>query len=225
MFGRGNDRRRSAADALRTLMFGDAASDEWRPRDDQPASSEPWLSFAEASTCAQSGDAEGAARAWRRVTSMEGIEARHVLQAWHFLRGVGIEPSADHSSEVLGVVAEVATENGHDLLAAYRDGSVRYLNVSGKVLVVEPGASDPQTDDAVRHWIGVGQGLARVVGVWDQPELPPLSKGDSRMMMLTPGGHRFGQGPAQALRQDPAAATFFDAATRVLVKVTTLSGL
>jgi hypothetical protein len=34
-------------------------------------------------------------------------------------------------------------------------------------------------------------------------------------MMLTPGGHRFGQAPVTALSQDPKAGPFLTAATSV----------
>jgi hypothetical protein len=41
--------------------------------------------------------------------------------------------------------------------------------------------------------------------------------------MLTRIGPHFGQGPDDALRADPAAAAFFDAATRTLLAVVDLS--
>jgi hypothetical protein len=222
MFRRGRDRRPTAAEALRPLLYGDVAPEQWRSPSGEPATAEPWRSFEQALAYMRAGDMARACGEWQRVTTMDGVGSRNVLQAWRFLRDAGIRPSAEVSADVIGVVAEVAVAGGHDLLAAYRDGSVRYLNYSGKVLVVEPDATTAQLADAVRRWLQVAQALAQVVDVWDQPQLPPLPSGDSRIMMLTPLGMRFGQGPDGALRQDRAADAFLTAATEVLTTVMAL---
>jgi hypothetical protein len=145
-----------------------------------------------------------------------------VLQAWHYLRAAGVQPDGDVASVVLGAAAEVAVEDKHDLLVAYRDGGVRYLNWGGKLAVVEPG-NIPAVDDAVSAWLAVADVVARAVGVWDQDALPRLPAGHSRILMLSPGGKRFGQGPDDLLRADPPAAGFLTAATRLLLAVTAAS--
>jgi hypothetical protein len=99
-----------------------------------------------------------------------------------------------------------------------RDGGIRYLNHSGKVAIVEPD-SLPAVEAAAQTWLEIAQTLAVNVGVWDQPELPDLPQGHTRIMMLTPAGKRFGQGPDAILRQDPSAEAFLAAATNVLVGV------
>ena len=55
---------------------------------------------------------------------------------------------------------------------------------------------------------------------WEQPSLPPLPAGHVRVMALTPGGPRFGQGPGPALTAGPLAATFPNAATALLQLLT-----
>ncbi|MEO7260668.1 MAG: hypothetical protein ABI047_05345 [Jatrophihabitantaceae bacterium] len=122
---------------------------------------------------------------------------------------------------MLAAVAEISVKSGHDLLVAYRDGGVRYLNQSGKVAIVE-GIADLAFTEAARAWLAVADELASTVGVWDQPQLPPLPSGDSRITMLTPEGPRFGQGPDSLLRTDAGAAAFLSAATNVLIAVTRL---
>jgi hypothetical protein len=47
-------------------------------------------------------------------------------------RGAG---QPDQARLVLGVAAEMPVRKGHDLLAAYRDGTARYLNYSGKAVI------------------------------------------------------------------------------------------
>jgi len=108
---------------------------------------------------------------------------------------------------------------GNDLLVAYRDGSARYLNYSGRILIWED-RSDAEVGAAIAGWLSAGQGIANAIGVWDQPSLPPLPPGQARVLMLTPGGHRFGQAPAAALTGDPMAGPFIAAAARILQLLT-----
>lgn len=210
----------TAADSLRLLLFGDRPVDEWPPPE-TVADGEPWASFVRARESQRSGDEHAAVEMWSDIAAQQAIESRHVLQAWHFLRAAGVSPAPETASYVLAAVAEVSVKTGHDLLVAYRDGGVRYLNHSGKVAIVE-GAADLAVTEATRAWLAVADELASTVGVWDQPQLPPLPSGDSRIMMLTPEGPRFGQGPDSLLRTDAGATAFLSAATNVLVAVTRL---
>jgi hypothetical protein len=211
----------SAAESLRPLLFGDRSLDQWPPPE-TIADAEPWASFVRARELEHTGRHDEAIDVWRQIASEPEIESRHILQAWHFLRAAGLTPPPDTATIVLGAVAEVAPPDGHDLLVAYRDGGVRYLNWSGKVAVVD-GTDAQALDSIVTAWLDLAGSLATVVGVWDQAQLPTLPPGHSRIMMLTPAGLRFGQGPDDLLRQDAPAAAFLEAATRVLVAVTNLT--
>lgn len=219
-FRRDRQVRPTAADSLRPLLYGDRSVDEW-PSSGTVADGEPWASFVRARELKRSGDEHAAVEIWSDIATQRETESRHVLQAWHFLRAAGVTPTPESASYVLAAVAEVSVKPGHDLLVAYRDGGVRYLNKSGKVAIVEPTA-DLACTEAARAWLAVADELASAVGVWDQPQLPPLPSGDSRIMMLTPEGPRFGQGPDSLLRADGAAAAFLSAATNVLLAVTRL---
>jgi hypothetical protein len=210
----------TAADLLRPLLYGDRSVDEWPPPG-TVADGEPWASFVRARELKRSGDEHAAVEIWSDIATQGDTESRHVLQAWRFLRAAGVSPTPESASYVLAAVAEISVKPGHDLLVAYRDGGVRYLNQSGKVAIVEATADHASTE-AARAWLAVADELAPMVGVWDQPQLPPLPSGDSRIMMLTPEGPRFGQGPDTLLREDAGAAAFLSAATNVLIAVTRL---
>jgi len=214
-------RRGNPADAsgvLRQTVFGDASLDVWAAQGaGRPG--EPWNSFEHARQLVQAGRRDEAVQIWQRVAVTEGLEARHTLQAWHFLRQAGQAPPADRVSLVLGATVEIPIQKSHDLLAAYRDGTARYLNHSGKAVIWED-RSDTAIQAAITDWLTAGQVIADAIGVWDQPALPPLPAGHARLMMLTPGGHRFGQAPAAALFQDPKAGPFLNAATRVMQLIT-----
>ena len=180
---------------------------------------EPWTSFQRARQLVQAGRRGEAMTIWQQIAVAEGLESRHTLQAWHFLRQAGQSPPVDRARLVLGVAVEMPVRMGHDLLAAYRDGSARYLNYSGKAVIWED-HSDARIQAAITAWLTAGRVIADAIGVWDQPSLPPLPAGQTRLMTLTPGGHRFGQAPVAALSQDPKAGPFLVAATSVLQLIT-----
>lgn len=212
-------RRASPADEMRQFVLGDAAVEVWAAAHGAGDGDEPWISFERARRLVQAGRRDDAVPIWQRIAAVDGLESRHTLQAWHFLRQAGRTPPPDQARLVLGTAVEMPVPEGHDLLVAYRDGSARYLNYSGKALVWED-HSDVGVQAAITGWLALGQAIADAIGVWDQPSLPPLPAGQARLLMLTPGGHRFGQGPVAALSQDPMAGPFITAATRVLQLIT-----
>jgi hypothetical protein len=200
------------------LIFGDRAIEDWPPSTSDGAS-DPWRSFVEARSALQRGATGEAEQRWREIAARGDVESRHVLQAWHFLRSIGVAPTGATAKEVLGAVAEVAVPQGHDLLAAYADGSVRYLHFSGAVAVIEERIA--AVDGPAQEMLAIGRSIVAAIGPWGGP-MPPLPTGHSRLTMLTPSGPHFGQGPDAALRADVPAGAFFDAATRALVAIVEL---
>lgn len=200
--------------ALSRFVYGDAPLDEWGAQGAGDCD-EPWSSFEQARQLLHAGQPGEAARIWRQIAFTEGLESRQILQAWHFLRQAGCPPAADRAKLVLGVGAEMPVHGAHDLLAAYRDGSARYLNYSGKAVVWED-RSVTDIQAAIDGWLARGQVIAAATGSWDQPSLPPLPAGHVRVMVLTPSGPHFGQGPAAGLSADPVAGSFLTAAASLL---------
>ena len=103
---------------LRDSLFGDQPLDHW-VGDGSLSQAFPWNAFAAARACVGNGDRDAAARKWREIVNHPGLEPRHYLQAWNFLRIAGHQPPAEISKQVLGVVVEVGLESVLDLLAAY----------------------------------------------------------------------------------------------------------
>lgn len=212
----------SAADSLRPLLYGDAPMHAWPPTAGSPDDAEPWGSFVRARNALASGRDDEAVRWWLSIARSPEVESRSVLQAWTFLRRNGVAPSDDESTVVHGVVVHASVgKHGHDILAAYRDGSSRYLNHSGKVVVAE---TPPAMTAAARAVVAAAAPLAGVVGVWDEPALPPVPLGHSRVLMLTPGGFRFGQGPQRALWEEPGVDVVVAAALELLTLLTGPAG-
>src|SRR5437016_2006439 len=91
---------------------------------------EPWRSFDEAVAARRAGREGEAAKALRRVLKT-GREVRAWLWALNGLRALGVPPSELWTETVFGVVVEVPMAGSLDTLAAYSDGSARYINQSG----------------------------------------------------------------------------------------------
>jgi hypothetical protein len=188
--------------------------EEWADQGaDHPG--EPWRSFERARMHFRTGEPDQAVHVWQEIVLTEGISSRHTLQAWHFMRQAGRLPSAEVAEVVLGAVAEVPMRGSHDLLAAYRDRTAKYVNYSRRATTWE-GGPEEQMEAAVGHWLAVAQIMASSIGPWNKMVLPPLPTGHARVAALTPNGPYFGQGPATLLSADSKADSFLGAATRVV---------
>jgi hypothetical protein len=91
----------------------------------------PLQTMAEAVQLANAGKKAEAIALYRRALTEPGVDTRLTLWIWSGLRELGQKPEPKFALEVLGVVAEVPVKNGYDTLAAYSDGTARYLNVGG----------------------------------------------------------------------------------------------
>jgi hypothetical protein len=206
--------------ALVPLLFGDCPIDQW-PGLGKPATDTPWDMFVAARLAFAVADNDEAIRLWREIASLPGIDSRHTLQAWTFLRGAGVQPGPEQARAVLGVVACVPVQTGHDVLAAYRDGSVRYINFSGAAVIIDDAPAPVRL--AAQQLLNRSSEIVGGIGPWTEPQLPPLPGGAARLMMLTPSGPHFGQGPYDALSADPIARQFLNTAFTLMKAVIGIS--
>ena len=205
---------------MRDTLFGDQPIETW-PRDaSNVAKLEPWSYFIQAREALQKGEVSTAIQLWQKVTDLPGLEARHYIQAWHFLRQNGVQPPADKAKKVYGVVAEVPMKDGLDLLAAYADFSARYWNYSGAGVVWEH--PNNSLDEAISLLLKIGQLVADQIGPWDKPRPPIPAAGEIRISMLTPSGLFFGQGPMNQLANDVMGKPLVGAATNLMLQMTKL---
>ncbi|MFD2721895.1 hypothetical protein ACFST9_24475 [Hymenobacter monticola] len=190
--------------AVREVLFGDVPVLEW-PRPDAPHRQEPpWSLFAAAQDAYRSGDAAAAIAALQQVLDTPGLESRHYLQAWHFLRTLGVAPSSDEARRVLGVVVEVSLPEGLDLVVAYADLTARYYNHSGAGVVWEMG--NDLADAPIQNLLAAGQTVVNVIGPSQEARRAAPPTGHVRVNSLTAGGLYFGEGPFNTLFNDPLAS-------------------
>jgi hypothetical protein len=206
---------------VREALFGDMPLDMW-PRSDTPAAVFPWSTFAQARNFLAAGNTEGAIGCWRHILSHSGLEPRHYLQAWHFLRQFGQKPTPESAKQLLGVVIEVTMPGGLDLLAAYPDHSARYYNYSGAGVVWEH--PDNSLDAAIDALLGASEKVVALIGPWDKARPPAPQRDEIRLNFLTPSGLHFGQGSMGVLAKDSMGGPVVQTATQLMQALITKSG-
>jgi len=209
LFGKKNE-----PNPLRETLFGDMPLDQWPPAG-SPSEEFPWSTFTLAQSHLATGHQDAAIACWRQIIESPGLEPRHSLQAWHFLRQHGQQPPPGIAKEILGVVVEVAMPKGLDLLAAYPDHSARYYNYSGAGVVWEH--PDNSMDSAIDDLLEAARLVVVQIGPWDQDRPAPPPKDHVRMSFLTPSGLHFGQGPMSALLKDPLGGGVLQSATALMM--------
>lgn len=118
------------------------------------------------------------------------------------------------------VIVEVPLDGGLDVLAAFSDGGVRYLNQTGKASIVE-GAGNP-VEPLARELMAAGQTVVDRIGPWDRPRLPPPKLGNVRISFVVSDGLYFGEGKFETLQQDAMAGPLLAKATELLQRVVAL---
>jgi hypothetical protein len=128
-------------------------------------------------------------------------EARPRILAYNLLRR---HSQAIAKKELLGVIIEVPLDAGLDVLAAYVDGSVRYINQTGKLVVFEGGPDNVVAQ--ANRLLAASEVVMAKIGPWNQPRRPPPAQGSIRMTFLVSDGLYFGEGPLATMQRDPIGA-------------------
>src|SRR5579864_1299310 len=168
---------------LRDTLFGDMPVEQW-VGDGSPSQEYPWNVFVAARSDMEKGNGEAAVQRWREIVNHPGLEPRHYVQAWHFLRMAGHQPPAECSKQVLGVVVEVGMEEGLDLLAAYPDYSARYYNFSGAGVVWEH--PNDMMNEKINALLVASSLVVAHIGPWKSARPPAPLTGQVRLCFLTP---------------------------------------
>jgi len=114
---------------------------------------------------------------------------------------------------------EVGLENGLDVLASFKDGTARYINQTGKILVWE--STNVETANNITNDLFANcQKIIEKIGAWNKPRLSNPKIGNVRITFLVSDGLYFGEGPMNVLFNDPMAGPALQKATELLQYLT-----
>lgn len=200
--GAGHPQRGDAAASLYQALFCDELS-RWAPQAAQ--SPAPWQKLLFSATTSP--------RVVRALAEDEAEDARVRLLAWAWLRhhGLPVLPG-----QLLGCVLEVPGGHGLDVLAAYADGTVRFIHGSGRMHLFE--GRLPLLQPAVGRLMAAAERALPYIGVWTQPRLAPPHH-HLRLSLLASDGLCFGEGPCAAMARDPLAAAVVAAGQALLERI------
>lgn len=148
--------------------------------------------------------------ALREMVADAGQPSRIRLLASQQLRSRGV-PVAH---ELLGVIVELGLEGGLDVLAAFKDGTARYFNYTGKVLIWE--SPSPDSNAIINKLFAESQRIVSQIGLWRKPRKIFPAKGLLRISFLGTDGLYFGEGPIQVMFDDTMSAPAIREATALL---------
>ena len=120
--------------------------------------------------------------------------------------------------EILAVIVEVGLENGLDVLASFNNGTARYINQTGKILIWE--TTDETSNKLTNELFLISQDIVNKIGAWDKPRRPYPTKGNVRITFLVSDGLYFGEGPISVLFKDPLASPALLKATELMKYLT-----
>jgi hypothetical protein len=121
--------------------------------------------------------------------------------------------------ELLAVIVEVGLDNGLDVLASFNNGTARYINQTGKILVWET-TNDDTANKITNDLFIKSQNVVNKIGPWDKPRRPNPTKGNTRITFLVSDGLYFGEAPTNVLFSDSLASPALLAATDLMKYLT-----
>ena len=149
------------------------------------------------------------------VATDRTLEARQRLLAYTLLAATG---SPIQQQELLGVIIEVALPKGLDVLAAFSDGTARYINHSEKLLVWETKTTD--SNQLIDQLFATSGEVVNRIGRWEGERLSFPIKENVRLSFLMSDGLYFGEGPFETLYADPMGGPVITSAIHLMTYLT-----
>lgn len=124
-----------------------------------------------------------------------------------------------NKKELLAVIVEVGLDDGLDVLASFNNGTARYINQTGKILIWET-TTDKIANELTNELFLKSQDILNQIGAWDKPRKQQPTKGNGRITFLVSNGLYFGEGPIDVLFNDPMASPALTKATQLMKYLT-----
>ncbi len=124
-----------------------------------------------------------------------------------------------NKKQLLAVIVEVGLDEGLDVVASFGDGSARYINQTGKLLVWER-TTDDTANKLKDDLFFKSNVIINKIAAWDKPRLPAPLKGNARITFLVSDGLYFGEGPVDVLFADSLAGPALNCAALLMKYLT-----
>ena len=154
--------------------------------------------------------------ALQHIAAGHAAETRTRILAYNRLLSMGHKPD---KKELLGVIVEVGLDEGLDVVASYQDGTARYINYTGKLVVWE--TTTAASAKLTKELFAQSELILSKLGPWNHPRRPHPAKGNARITFLVSDGLYFGEGPVDAFFNDQMAGPALNAAGELMKYVTT----
>lgn len=155
----------------------------------------------------------------QKIIDDSGTDTRIKLLAYNRQLALGYKVNGQ---ELMGVVVEVGLDDGLDVLASFADGTARYINQTGKVLMWET-TTDTTANQLTADLFTKSRQIVRQIGPWDKPRKPFPAKGNTRITFLVSDGLYFGEGSTDLFFNDQLASPALTCATRLMQYLTKTS--
>ena len=162
--------------------------------------------FAETSTAAD----------LQKMIDDTAMDPRVRMLAYNKQSALGHKPT---KKELLAVIVEVGLDGGLDTLASFANGTARYINQTGKLLIWE-NTSDANANQLTNDLFAKSQKIVAQIGPWDKPRRPNPAKGNTRISFLVSDGLYFGEAPTNTLFSDPLASPALTSAAQLMQYLT-----
>jgi len=147
----------------------------------------------------------------QKIVDDDGVESRYKIIASNMSVATR-KAAADR--RIFGVIVEVGMDEGLDVLAAYEDGTARYINYSEKLIVWD--ARTSESDEIIADLFSVARPLVDMIGPWNGERREPPTPGNARLTFLVSNGLYFGEGPFNALHADALGGPVIDGAVKLM---------
>ena len=145
------------------------------------------------------------------IVNDKSLDTRYKILAYHLLSKNDV---TINKKELLGVVIEVALPEGLDVIAAYQDGTARYINYTEKLLVWD--TQTTESNEFVEQLFLHSEYVVKKIGPWNGERRPAPTQGNVRLNFLVSDGLYFGEGPFDVLEKDPMGGPVIKSAAALM---------
>ena len=121
--------------------------------------------------------------------------------------------------ELLAVIVEVGLDEGLDVLASFANGTARYINQTGKILIWESTA-DAKANQLTNNLFAKSRQIVNQIGLWDKPRKPNPTRGNTRITFLVSDGLYFREASMDVLFSDQLTSPALTSAAQLMQYLT-----